>query len=134
MCSAGTCFAPSPTASVWWSCTPTRRHSRLAVSERPVASPWARLQAETANTTEGLTNLRHERVEVGGLARFLLRQLDGSHDHAALVESARRPVSEGSLTMHKDGAAVPPDEALNTLESQVEETLGQLARFALLTA
>jgi methyltransferase-like protein len=101
------------------------------VSERPVASPWARLQAET---TESLTNLRHERVEVGGLARFLLRQLDGTIDRAGLVESARRPVAEGALTMTKEGATVPPEEALATLEGEVEETLGNLARCALFLA
>lgn len=103
----------------------------VQISERPMASAWARLQAET---TDNLTNLRHERVEVSGLARFLLPLLDGTRDHASLVRSAARPVAEGTLTMHRDGSPVAAADAAATLDTEVNDTLCQLARFALLAA
>ncbi len=101
------------------------------VTERPLASAWGRLQAET---TDNLTNLRHERVEVSGLARFLLPMLDGTHNRADLERLASRPVSEGTLTMHRDGSPVAAAEAAATLDAEVNDTLGQLARCALLVA
>jgi hypothetical protein len=101
------------------------------VSDRPVASAWARFQAETTDT---LTNLRHERVEVSGLARFLLPLLDGTRDQTSLVSSAARPVAEGTLVMHRDGSPVAAADAAATLDTEVNDTLCQLARCALLAA
>ena len=55
----------------------------IRVSERPVASAVARLQARS---WDRVTNLRHERVRLDDLDRYLLANLDGSHDLAALEE------------------------------------------------
>ena len=54
----------------------------LEPGERPLASSYARWQAETG---ERVTNLRHERVTLDETARWLLRQLDGSRDRTTLV-------------------------------------------------
>jgi len=47
----------------------------VAVSERPVASPFARLQARDS---PDVTNLRHEPVRLGDAERVLLTYLDGT--------------------------------------------------------
>jgi methyltransferase-like protein len=45
------------------------------VSDRPVASPLARLQATESGD---VTNLRHEAVRLGDAERVLLARLDGT--------------------------------------------------------
>ena len=47
----------------------------VVVSERPVASPLARLQARESTD---VTNLRHEPVRLGDAERVLLAHLDGT--------------------------------------------------------
>ncbi|MCI0456885.1 MAG: class I SAM-dependent methyltransferase [Gemmataceae bacterium] len=83
------------------SCYPPR--FQLAVSERPVASRLARLQAMTGIP---VANMRHESVELGPADRQLLGLLDGTRDRPSL-------------------AAPRPDEA-------VDQTLRRLAGCALL--
>ena len=63
---------------------------RLAVttSERPVASPLARLQLE--NGAKTVTNLRHEPVELPELPRRMLMLLDGTRDVEALGHGHRQ--------------------------------------------
>lgn len=55
----------------------------VEVSERPVASPYARLRAAQGPM---VVNMRLESVELGGPSRQLLAHLDGRHDRAALNE------------------------------------------------
>jgi methyltransferase-like protein len=50
-------------------------------SERPLVSPWARLQAEAGDE---VTSQRHARVRLSDAERLVLRQLDGRHDRPAL--------------------------------------------------
>jgi len=52
-----------------------------ALSARPAAFPWARLEA--ASATE-VTNLRHDRVPLTPLQRAVVMALDGTRDRAAL--------------------------------------------------
>ena len=54
----------------------------VEVSERPVASPYARLRARDADR---VSNLRLESVGLTAPSRLVLRHLDGRHDRAALV-------------------------------------------------
>lgn len=56
----------------------------LEVSERPLASPLARLQAQSSAR---VTNLRHYTVELNALERRVLHRLDGSHDRTSLRET-----------------------------------------------
>ena len=108
-------------------------------SERPVASPWARYQAQTG--TE-MTNLCHTRVELKGIAQYLLSHLDGTHDRADLLEGLEKSVATGALILQpiaEDPKAPPlpaPDgqDTHRILEEEMEDSLQKLARAALLMA
>jgi hypothetical protein len=106
-------------------------HMVLDVSEKPVASPVARFQAQN---NARITNLRHERVRLNEFDRYLLRHLDGRHDRAALVEAlAAGPVAEGMLVIQQDGDPIENAErARDVLADGVEKSLRWLARAALL--
>jgi methyltransferase-like protein/SAM-dependent methyltransferase len=106
-------------------------HIMLDISERPVASPVARLQATSSSR---VTNLRHERVRLDEFDRYLLQHLDGSHDHAALVEIlAAGPVAEGTLLIQQDGKPVEDAKQVKDILSEgMEKRLCWLARAALL--
>jgi methyltransferase-like protein/2-polyprenyl-3-methyl-5-hydroxy-6-metoxy-1,4-benzoquinol methylase len=96
-----------------------------AVSERPVASALARLQAGSG--TE-VTNLRHETVRLGDLERFVLRRLDGSTTRGDILPVLLAAAADGSLTVPADqDAAAVVDEGLDA-------ALGRLAAGALLVA
>ncbi len=96
-------------------------------SERPVASPLARLQAELGNS---LTNQLHESIKVTDLGRLVVRVLDGKRDRHALIEVVRQEVKSGrvSLTPFEDLAAA------ETIEDTVEHVVAFLGRSALLVA
>jgi methyltransferase-like protein/cyclopropane fatty-acyl-phospholipid synthase-like methyltransferase len=105
---------------------------RLAgdVSECPVASLLARLQAATGNR---VTNLCHELVTLDELERHLLPQLDGSRDRAALVETLAGLALRGVLQVHQGGQPVRDGETLRKLlDRALEQQLPKLARNALL--
>jgi methyltransferase-like protein/SAM-dependent methyltransferase len=89
---------------------------RLVVdaSERPTATPLARLQAASGPV---VTNLRHQAVLLSALERLVLRQLDGSRDRAQLVR------------------ALPDDCAGPGARGELlDQCLRRLARHALLVA
>jgi methyltransferase-like protein/2-polyprenyl-3-methyl-5-hydroxy-6-metoxy-1,4-benzoquinol methylase len=103
---------------------------------RPLASPWARYQAQTGAE---LTNLCHVRVELNGIAQYLLSHLDGTHDRADLLEGLEKSVAAGTLILQPidaDPAAPPPDGdgTHRVLEEEMEDSLHKLARAALLMA
>ncbi len=56
---------------------------RIDVSERPVASPYARLRARTDGR---VTNLLLETVPMGEPSRLVLQNLDGSRDRGSLID------------------------------------------------
>jgi methyltransferase-like protein/protein-L-isoaspartate O-methyltransferase len=101
------------------------------VSECPVASAVARFLAQTSDR---VTNLRHERVTLDELDRYLLRYLDGSRNRAALVDFLLTgPVAEGFLTVQQGGEPVENEgEMREILTEEVEKRLRWLARAALL--
>jgi methyltransferase-like protein len=105
----------------------------LHVSERPVASPWARFQAHEELK---VTNLRHERVEVDQLNQYLLPFLDGSRDCEALVDLLLAgPVAGGKLVVEQNDQPVSdPVEAREILTTELRANLEWLARAALLVA
>lgn len=86
----------------------------VEVSERPAASPLARLQARFGPV---VTNLLHASVRIGDdAARYLLILLDGTRDRAALLEE---------LASGREGAR-------DFLDRNLDENLRRLARLALL--
>lgn len=78
---------------------------------RPMASPWARLQARSGNE---VTNQRHVRVRLSDPERLLLPHLDGQTDQPTLASIL--------------AANVPPDQPAPPLD----ECLAQLASRGLL--
>jgi methyltransferase-like protein len=88
----------------------------LELSERPLASPLARLQA---HNSERVTNLRHYTVQLNALDRQVLQQLDGGHDRTSLVERLA-----DSVAGERPARAVLADE--------LESSLRRLAANALL--
>jgi hypothetical protein len=63
-------------------------------TERPVASPLARLQAERGSQ---VTNLLHRIVELDDLQRRVLRLLDGHRDRAALLDGLQDGAKDAVL-------------------------------------
>jgi methyltransferase-like protein/2-polyprenyl-3-methyl-5-hydroxy-6-metoxy-1,4-benzoquinol methylase len=100
------------------------------VSEHPVATPVARLQAQDGSIA---TNLWHERVHLNPLQRFLLPLLDGAHDRVALQNHVSNLVVEGILNLQRDGQPVNDAETVREiLAPALEQNLQKLARCALL--
>jgi methyltransferase-like protein len=100
--------------------------------DRPLASPLARLQAETGCR---LTSLRHRVVEVSALDREVLRLLDGSRDREALLDALASRMAAGGLGLHRDGE--PPRDASGNrqaLAAALEQSLAALGQGALLLA
>jgi methyltransferase-like protein/SAM-dependent methyltransferase len=103
----------------------------LEVSEQPVASPLARLQARTSAQ---VTNMRHERIRVGAFERCLLPYLDGNHDLGDLVDALMAgPIAEGALDLGQDGPIGDPPAGRRVLARETSKRLEGLARSALLT-
>ncbi len=100
------------------------------VSERPAASPLARLQAEKGNQ---VTNLRHELMTLQEFDRQLLRLLDGQRDRPALVEAMTGLAEEGVLVVQDGGRLVRDAGRLRELMGRAaDQQLPALARAALL--
>jgi SAM-dependent methyltransferase len=99
----------------------------------PIACPLAR--GDAARGAPATVNLRHERVGIDALARFVLPLLDGSRDAdtitAAIVEAGR----DGRLAFNRNGAPVVDDgERSRIARENVAAMLPALARAALLRA
>ncbi len=103
----------------------------LRVSDRPVASAWARLQAQGTAT---VTTLRHERYALEPFEHFVFQQLDGTRDRTQLIEQLLNgPVAGGELTLQHEGEPVADPTAIRTLLGQeVDKTLRAFARAPLL--
>lgn len=104
----------------------------LQVSERPVASLAARIQAQQSEIT---TNLWHERIQLEAVDRQLLQLLDGTHDRARLVDDLVALVAQGVLTIRQHEAVVQePTQVRGLLVEKLEESLRKFAQMALLIA
>ena len=101
------------------------------VSERPVASRWARRQAESGPR---ITNLRHDGIDMSDVSRRLLGLMDGTRDRAQLLEELVRHVTEDGLVVLDEGKPVrEPRLIREVLQARLEETLQAAAKSALLT-
>ncbi len=108
-------------------------HFATTLSERPVASPVARLQVQHGPM---VTNLCHGCVKLeGALAQHLFQLLDGSRDRPALLEALSTLVKSGSATMQKDGKEVTdPQHVRQLLAEALDQKLAELAELALFVA
>jgi methyltransferase-like protein len=97
---------------------------------RPLASSLARLQAASTNQ---VTNLRHEPVNLGPLDVRLLRLLDGTRERTELVEALLQGIHEGELSISQGGRPVSESaEAREILGGLIAEGLPRFASAALL--
>jgi methyltransferase-like protein/2-polyprenyl-3-methyl-5-hydroxy-6-metoxy-1,4-benzoquinol methylase len=100
------------------------------ISEYPIASPLARLQAVSGNT---VCNLRHELTVLSEFERQLLRLLDGRHNRASLQQELAQLVTQGVLRVEHRGEVVRESgKVLKLLGTALEEQLPKLAQNALL--
>ncbi len=103
------------------------------VSAHPLASAWARMQAEW---DASVTTLRHERHVLAPHERILLPLLDGRRDVPALIEALLAgPVASGELVLkYQDRPVSDPAELRGLLQDGVEKALAAFAAAPLLLA
>jgi methyltransferase-like protein/trans-aconitate methyltransferase len=102
------------------------------VSERPNASPLARRQAEQGAT---VTNLRHERVQLGDLERFTIPLLDGSLDRGAVAARLEEAMRTRQLVPSAARVELGPDADLSAIaERAATASLRRAAASALLSS
>lgn len=107
-------------------------HFVLEPGTWPEASPLARLQAATGPR---LTNRRHRLVQLGELDCALLRLLDGSRNHAALLEALTDQVVAKQVTVAWDGEPLYERDKIRAfLDRGLDGCLRVLGRNALLIA
>jgi methyltransferase-like protein len=98
--------------------------------EYPRSPGYARLQAKEGNR---VTNLLHEVVPLDDVSRFLLGQIDGTRDRAALLERLLALVAQRDMVVQRHGKPITqPDELRRALAEGMETNLQSLARAALL--
>jgi hypothetical protein len=102
----------------------------VEVSSRPLASPLARLQAETGGR---VTNLRRRTVDLAEFEQVVIRLLDGKRDHQAILEALGNLVESGDFTLYRgDEPMENLDEVLALFRGELPTCLGRLADLALL--
>ena len=101
-----------------------------AVSVLPVASLYARHQARSSDR---VANLRHERVHLDALARFVLPLLDGTRTRDDLARILDDLVTAGRLKVADDRSGETDDAAtLERVHREMYVSLAWLARACLL--
>jgi methyltransferase-like protein len=101
-----------------------------AAGKRPLASPFARLQATRQSR---VTNLLHRGVELPDVERDVLCLLDGTRDRAALAEHLVAAVVDGRLRLEHEGRVVTdPAQARAPIGALLDACLERLARAGLL--
>jgi methyltransferase-like protein len=102
------------------------------VSDRPEASPLARLQA--ASSAE-VTSLRHQRVTLNDVERLLLPHLDGRQGRAAHLDALIEGFEQGRLSLERAGQPIRGSRpARPALAERLELALSRMASDALLVA
>jgi methyltransferase-like protein/SAM-dependent methyltransferase len=105
-------------------------HFVREISDRPVASPLARLQAES---THYVSNLRHQVVDLSAIDREVIRLLDGRHDRLQMLAALEKSVSSGVLTIVHEGQPIQDVEKTRIIVRQsLEPSLRLLALSVLL--
>ena len=101
------------------------------ISDRPVASPVARLENRLGKR---VTTLRHTGLELSDeISRTLLELLDGTRDFEALIDSLAGSIGSGKAQIQREGEPVTePAQVRSILASELPLALQRLARCALL--
>jgi methyltransferase-like protein/cyclopropane fatty-acyl-phospholipid synthase-like methyltransferase len=103
-----------------------------AVGERPIASPLARVQAQSSAQ---VTSLLHQPVGLSEFDRQLLPYLDGAHNRSSLLKIMVERQKQGFLTVAQDGKPVTEEHRVRPILAQTLDTqLPRLAAAALLVA
>ena len=105
-----------------------------ALSERPEASAFCRVQAGLGPT---VANQSHRQYELNDLDRQILVRLDGKHDRRGLVAEIRQLVQDGTLTadmLHMGAPEVVWQAGSDDLEGFVDVSLQRLLSHAFLSA
>lgn len=102
-------------------------------SERPVASPLARIQIRNGDI---VTTLRHAGLRVEDtLGRRLLMLLDGTRARAALLKELTDVLETEKAKREREGQPTEDiQQVLENLPQQLEKNLAELARLALLVS
>ncbi len=102
----------------------------LQVMEYPRASKIARYDLPLEDT---VTNLRHERVTLEGLSRFIFPYLDGKHTAENLLQLVLDgPVAQGLFTLEGNGNTLPVSDQRAALAAELQDSLEWLASAGLL--
>jgi methyltransferase-like protein len=101
------------------------------VSERPLASPLARLEARDGDV---VTTLHHRSLRLGdSLQRGLVMLMDGTRDHDALRKDLLKLFESGALTpLDGDKSVGDMQMVEKRIAAESENALGGLARMAVL--
>jgi methyltransferase-like protein/cyclopropane fatty-acyl-phospholipid synthase-like methyltransferase len=96
------------------------------LSEKPVAYPLARLMAETSNV---VTNARHERLTVSDFDRHVLQALDGAHDRDSIIQFLLGLMAQGKLVIRKNNQPIEDqDQRRAIVERELPATLERLCQ------
>jgi methyltransferase-like protein/2-polyprenyl-3-methyl-5-hydroxy-6-metoxy-1,4-benzoquinol methylase len=100
----------------------------LAIAERPLVWPLARLQAQRAPQGAGaaVTSPRHETVHLDEYTRQVVCYLDGAHDRNALLNHLEEMVAQGALVVQEHDQ--PIKDAVQLHNHLVESLAGALTR------
>jgi methyltransferase-like protein len=102
------------------------------VSERPVASPWARRQAAHGRP---VSNLRHRLVATDDVQRHLILLLDGTRTLEQVLDGLIAFAESKRLVVVHEGKALHDrDQIRRTLATLLPQELTGLARNGLLLA
>jgi methyltransferase-like protein/ubiquinone/menaquinone biosynthesis C-methylase UbiE len=103
------------------------------ISERPVASQMARWQQAKGIR---INNLRHERIELGKKADYILSHLDGHHTADDLLEGLLELYYQGEISLAKKPKKKKQSKAATRrmMAREVYDNLQFMARAALLEA
>jgi len=101
------------------------------LSERPVASPLVRLQAQRGHV---VTNRRHRGVGVDELERRVLEYLDGHHDRGQIQEILEGLVANGSLVVKKgpEGGTPTAGDVTKIISESLDRGLSRFEQCQLL--
>ncbi|MFN0196480.1 MAG: methyltransferase regulatory domain-containing protein [Planctomycetaceae bacterium] len=100
------------------------------VSDKPLASPFARMQATTENR---VTNVLHESVYLNDLQRQTIMLLDGNHTLEQIVDCLIDAVEEDRLMLHDNAQPVSdPARLRSILADRIPTVIQEIARVALL--
>ena len=105
----------------------------MTPAERPLAGPLARADARDGQSWT--TNVRHETVPLGLVARAVLPMLDGTNSQEDIAARMQSMVADGTLTFHKDGEKLLESKLIEAaIDDHISNALSGFRRAALLVA